>query len=84
MREVDEKNEAEEDEDRSSDEGNVISPKHEEAVGDEEADHNEDDPQENLRTPPSVQAVSAVRVKGEWRRTHFGWRPFYLECLEHR
>ena len=45
MREVDEKNEAEEDENRSSDEGNIIAPEHEKAIGDEEADGDEDNPQ---------------------------------------
>jgi len=54
MREVDEKNETKEDENRSSDEGNIIAPEHEKAVGDKEADGDKDNPQENLRAPPSV------------------------------
>jgi len=65
MGEVDEKNETEEDENRSSNEGNIISPEHEEAVGNEEADSDEENPQENLRAPPSEQAVSVARMKGE-------------------
>ena len=84
MCKVDEKDETEEDEDRGSDEGNIISPEHEETVGNEEADRDEKDPQENLRTPPSARIVSAVRTKGKGKRTHSGWQPFCLEYLEHR
>lgn len=45
MGEVDEKNKTEEDENRGSDEGNVIAPEHEEAIGDEEGDRDKEDPQ---------------------------------------
>ena len=72
MREIDEKNETEEDENRGSDQGNIISPEHEEAVGNEEADHDKEDPQKNFRTPPSAQAMSAARTKGKLKRTHSG------------
>ena len=63
MCEVDEKNETEEDENRSSNKGNIIAPEHEKAVGNEEADEDKKNPQEDLRAPPSKQAVSAVRTK---------------------
>lgn len=84
MGEVDEKDETEEDEDRSSNEGYIIAPEHEKAVGNEEADGDEENPQENLRAPPSEQAVSATRTRGEWKRTHSGWRPSYPGYLERR
>ena len=58
MSKVTEKDETEEDEDRGNDEGNVISPEHEETVGSAEADRDKEGPQENLRIP-SVQIVSA-------------------------
>jgi len=84
VREVDEKNETEEDENRGSDEGNIISPEHEETVWNEEADHDKKDPQESFRTPPSEQAVSAAQTKGKSERTHSEWRPFYREYPGHR
>lgn len=84
MCKVYEKDKTEEDEDRGSDEGNVISPEHEETVGNKEGDRDKKDPQENLRTPPSAQRVSAIRIKGKWKRTRSGWRPFCLEYLERR
>lgn len=84
MGEVDKQNETEEDENCGSDEGNVIPPEHEETVGNKEGNHDEEDPQENLRTPPSEQVVSGIHATGISGHTHFEWRPFYPECLEHQ
>ena len=48
-----EEDEAEEDEERGADHGDVVAPEHEEGVGDEEGDDDEDEPEEDFRTPPA-------------------------------
>ena len=69
MREVDKQNKAKKNENRGSNERDVVSPEHEETVRDEEGNSNEEDPQKDLRTPPSEQVVSGVRSKGTFGRT---------------
>lgn len=54
MGKVDEEDEAEEDEDGGADEGDIITPYHEEVIWDEERDYDEDEPNKDFRAPPSV------------------------------
>lgn len=54
MGEVDEENETEEYEDGCTDQGDVVAPEHKEAVWNEEADGDKDDPEQDLGTPPSA------------------------------
>lgn len=54
MSEVDEKNETQEYEDRCSNKRDVVAPKDKKGVGDEERHDNQDDPEEDFRTPPTL------------------------------
>ena len=54
MRKVNEEDETEEDEYGGADEGDVVAPEDKEAVRDEEGDGDEDEPDEDFGTPPSV------------------------------
>ncbi len=54
VREVDEEDEAEEDEDGSTDHRDVVAPEHEEAVRDEERHDDQNKPEEGFGTPPSA------------------------------
>lgn len=55
MRKVDKEYKAEEDEDSGTDKRDVVAPEHEKAVGDEERDDDEDKPEEDFGSPPTVQ-----------------------------
>ena len=85
VREVDEEHEAEEDEERRTDEGYPVAPKDEEAVRDEEGDEDQDKPQEDLRAPPPKGVISE-EITREFctRRTHFVWQPVCPVCVELR
>lgn len=52
VREVDEKDETEEDKDGGADHGYVVAPDHEEAIRNEERNHDQDEPSEHFRPPP--------------------------------
>lgn len=54
MREVDKENETKEDEYGGAHKSNIVSPKHEETIGNEERDHHENDPQKDFGSPPSI------------------------------
>ncbi len=62
MREVDQEYEPEKDEDSCTNHGNVVSPDHEERIGDEEGYGNEDQPKEYFGTPPASYSVSIVKA----------------------
>lgn len=59
MGEIDEKNQAQENEESGANHGHVISPEHEERVRYEEGDGHQDQPEENLGAPPSILNCSA-------------------------
>lgn len=55
---VHEEDESEDDEECGADEGEVVAPKDEERVRNSERDGDEDEPQQDLGTPPTVQRMS--------------------------
>lgn len=62
MGKVYEEDKTEEDEQCGADEGYVVAPDHEEAVGDEEGCNDEYEPQEDLGTPPAVVWLEGQRM----------------------
>lgn len=58
MSEVDEEDQTEKDKNACAHHGNIVAPKHEKAVRDEERDNDKDQPKEGFRTPPA--ALSSV------------------------
>lgn len=54
MREVDQEDEAEEEEEHGAEEGDIVAPDHEEAVGDEEGEDDEAEPEDDLWSPEAV------------------------------
>lgn len=54
MRKINEEDEAEEDEDGSADECNIIAPEHEELIWNEKRDNNKDEPDQDFGSPPSA------------------------------
>jgi hypothetical protein len=74
VRHVDEEDETEEDEDAGADEGDVVTPEDEEAVGDEEGERDEDEPEEDFGAPPAVGGEFSGLV-GEGKRDA---NPFWM------
>ncbi len=64
MCKVDKQNEAEEEEEDGSNQGDVVTPGDEEAVGNQEADHDEGNPSDQLRTPETVLDWTAAITRG--------------------
>ena len=64
-----EEDEAEDDEEGSTNQGDVISPEDEEAVRDEEGYHDEDKPEEGLGAPPTIR-LEYVAKEPSSRYTH--------------
>src|SRR5689334_21395050 len=54
MRQVDQKDQAEEEEKCGSDQGNIVTPEHEERFRNKEGDHNQGQPGNEFRTPEAV------------------------------
>lgn len=83
VREVDEENEAEEDEYRGTNEGDIVAPEHEKAVRDEEGYGDQDEPEEDLGTPPSA----VLEYENKWDMyilTHSGRQHACPWCPVHR
>jgi hypothetical protein len=57
MCKVDEKDEAEKDEYRGTNQSDVVPPEHEEPVWDDKGDADENQPEEYFRTPPTVEGM---------------------------
>lgn len=55
MRKVDQENETKKNEDCGANESDVVSPEDEEAVRDEKGDHDQQEPEQNLGTPPATE-----------------------------
>ena len=75
VREVNEEDEAEEDEYGCAYHGDIVAPEHEEAVRDEERHDDQDDPEQNLGTPPSVCCYYTTSACIGYPRTRSVWRP---------